>query len=141
MLQHRYYGQSLPFGPDSLDLDPSYLTTQQALADYVVLINHLKRDMGAFGSPVIAFGGSYGGVLAAWLRMKHPQAVAGAIAASAPMGSFASGYNIRRFEPSEFWQVGVITLSLSPGSRVCMTVQTAARRISDWHESACACLR
>ncbi len=62
-------------GNKSLQVDPSYLTIEQALADYAALIFHIKEKYEAKESPVIAFGGSYGGMLAAWLRAKYPNAV------------------------------------------------------------------
>jgi len=92
--EHRYYGESLPFGPESRSTDPlkvGYLSSSQALADYVDLITYLKGSIdGAAESPVVAFGGSYGGMLAAWIRTKYPHIVQGAIAASAPIAQFTS---------------------------------------------------
>jgi len=87
--EHRFYGKTQPFANDSYATvkNLGYLSSEQALADFVELITWLKSDRirGASKSPVIAFGGSYGGMLAAWIRTKYPHIVQGSIAASAPV--------------------------------------------------------
>jgi lysosomal Pro-X carboxypeptidase len=55
----------------------AYLSSQEALADYLSIIGYLRRERGAENSPIVAFGGSYGGMLAAWMRMLYPSAVDG----------------------------------------------------------------
>lgn len=152
--EHRYYGESMPYGNGSFADNGrlGYLTSQQALADYVDLIAYLKRwrhddgtttgrgdqhrhrhkgqlthhgggsggsggNGGSGGSgggsggsggigggsggiggggarpatadrgnrssapsnPTIAFGGSYGGMLAAWFRLKYPAVIEGSV--------------------------------------------------------------
>ena len=90
--EHRYYGESLPFGADSFANNSmlAFFTAEQALKDFVILIAYLKATVASSNSPVIAFGGSYGGMLAAWLRMKYPATVVGAYASSAPIWQFTS---------------------------------------------------
>lgn len=63
IFQHRFYGESTPFGNDSYNSAETlgYLTSQQALADYAVLIRSLKQNLSSEASPVVVFGGSYGG--------------------------------------------------------------------------------
>ncbi|CAG9858852.1 unnamed protein product [Phyllotreta striolata] len=90
-VEHRYYGKSIPFLNESITTDNiRYLTSTETLADFAYVINMLKIDffksIYAFDTaPIIAFGDGYGGTLAAWLRIKYPHLVLGAISSSAPM--------------------------------------------------------
>ncbi|EFJ51337.1 hypothetical protein VOLCADRAFT_41600, partial [Volvox carteri f. nagariensis] len=111
--EHRYYGKTQPLGPDSWSSDPTYLSVEQALADYSVLIWNITRTTGGEDSPVIAFGGSYGGMLAAWLRLKYPHLVTGAVAASAPVGAFPG---VPGWQPSKFWEVVTYDATASAGA-------------------------
>ncbi|KAJ7571672.1 hypothetical protein O6H91_01G171700 [Diphasiastrum complanatum] len=90
--EHRYCGESMPFGNERRAYKNakslSYLTTEQALADFATLITDFKKNLSAKASPVTAFGGSYGGMLAAWFRLKYPHIVIGTLAASAPILQF-----------------------------------------------------
>ena len=42
----------------------------QAMADYAELVWALKQELRDPELPVVGFGGSYGGMLATWFRMK-----------------------------------------------------------------------
>lgn len=90
--EHRYFGTSMPFGDASFDRkNLKYLTVEQAMMDYVEFILDFKEKNGLQDRAVIVGGGSYGGMLSAWLRMKYPHVFQGALAASAPI-LFFEGY-------------------------------------------------
>lgn len=86
--EHRYFGKSMPFGKESFTKknNTRYLSPHQALGDYAYLLSAYKQTH--YNAPVIAWGGSYGGMLSAWFRMKYPNIVLGSIAASAPIMHF-----------------------------------------------------
>ncbi|KAK9058631.1 hypothetical protein SSX86_023473 [Deinandra increscens subsp. villosa] len=97
-MEHRFYGQSNPVGsmeaPNMVDAmeksleNPDtrgYFNSAQALADYAELLLYLKNQLQAHNSPIIVIGGSYGGMLASWFRLKYPHIALGALASSAPI--------------------------------------------------------
>ncbi|KAG8483425.1 hypothetical protein CXB51_022239 [Gossypium anomalum] len=88
-IEHRYYGKSIPFGSREEAFKNAstlgYFNSAQAIADYAEIIMHIKNKLRAFYSPVIVVGGSYGGMLASWLRLKYPHVALGALASSAPI--------------------------------------------------------
>lgn len=63
-----------------------YLSSEQALADLAYFIANMndKYNLNA-NQKWIAFGGSYSGSLAAWLREKYPHLVYGAVSSSGPL--------------------------------------------------------
>ncbi|KAG8644685.1 hypothetical protein MANES_11G154400v8 [Manihot esculenta] len=88
-IEHRYYGKSIPFGSREEALKNGstrgYFNSAQAIADYAEIILHVKKSFRAENSPVIVIGGSYGGMLASWFRLKYPHIALGALASSAPV--------------------------------------------------------
>ncbi len=83
--EHRYYGLSKPFGEYSFEkgYNISFLTVEQAMQDFNTLNLHIRKKWNmTMAVPFIVFGGSYGGNLAMWLRLKQPNLWAGAIASS-----------------------------------------------------------
>ncbi|XP_056168952.1 uncharacterized protein LOC130138578 [Syzygium oleosum] len=89
-IEHRYYGESIPLGMSFQEAlnDTNirgYFSSAQALADYAAIIMHVKQKLKARDSPVIVVGGSYGGKLASWFRLKYQRVTLGALAASAPI--------------------------------------------------------
>ena len=87
VLEHRFYGQSQPFGfKNQTKCEKKLLTASQALADASVFITEMNRLYDSKPDlKWLAFGCSYAGTLATWLRLKYPDLVHGAIASSAPL--------------------------------------------------------
>ncbi|KAF8424482.1 serine carboxypeptidase S28-domain-containing protein [Tirmania nivea] len=106
--EHRYYGQSLPYpiNWNTTSENLRWLTTEQALKDFVVFANKFKWkvrgggatynktvsslvgkvvDLNPKRTPWVHVGGSYPGVRAAMLRDRYPETVFAAYASSAPI--------------------------------------------------------
>ena len=74
--EHRYYGTSMPFGNQSFNVTTGnlrFLTIEQVMQDFIALQASLKEQNPELkGRATILFGGSYGGMLSSWMRMKYP---------------------------------------------------------------------
>lgn len=88
-IEHRFYGDSVPLGSMEEAMKNESVrgcfNSAQALADYAELLLHVKENLSAPNSPIFVTGGSYGGMLAAWFRLKYPHIAMGALASSAPL--------------------------------------------------------
>ncbi|GIQ85305.1 peptidase S28 [Kipferlia bialata] len=88
MLEHRFYGESHPFGDLSRE-SLRYLNSRQALEDVAQFIDFydelIHPDTHVSGVPRnqwVVIGGSYGGALSAWFRIKYPHLAAASVASS-----------------------------------------------------------
>ncbi|KAI8472438.1 MAG: serine carboxypeptidase S28-domain-containing protein [Monoraphidium minutum] len=90
-LEHRYYGESFPFRPkpESADIPVEqlkWLTVEQVVEDAAYFLKTMRAQLSVPEAvPVITFGGSYGGALAAWLRAAKPDVFAAGISSSGPV--------------------------------------------------------
>ena len=90
VLEHRYYGESVPVETYSTD-DLRWLNNEEALEDSAYFIENFQppkelgieaEDLRADKTPYIYYGGSYAGARAAHMRVQYPHLVWGAIASS-----------------------------------------------------------
>ncbi|GAA99823.1 uncharacterized protein L969DRAFT_91764 [Mixia osmundae IAM 14324] len=109
VLEHRYYGKSIPMPSFSTD-DLQYLTVEQALADWEYFAKNaelptLPQLITQNKAPLIYLGASYSGALAAWQSVVYPTTFWGYIASSAVTVSildFAAYVNpVRDFAPRD----------------------------------------
>ncbi|ORX46085.1 peptidase S28 [Hesseltinella vesiculosa] len=92
LLEHRYIGQSVPSSVDPKNPSYRYLTVNQSLADMANFIKSsnggvagVHQDLSPPNTKWIARGGSYSGVLSAWMRYQYPDLVYAAMSSSAPV--------------------------------------------------------
>ncbi|KAI6779948.1 serine protease-like protein [Emericellopsis cladophorae] len=87
ILEHRYYGSSVPT-PDFETESLRFLTTEQALADTAYFAKNVQFegledvDFSPDKVPWIAYGGSYAGAFVAFLRIVYPDIFFAAISSS-----------------------------------------------------------
>ena len=84
VIEHRFYGHSLPFGKDAATQHMQFLSSDQALADAANFIESYNATLPNPGQWVV-FGCSYSSGLAAWFRLKYPHLALAAVCPSGPV--------------------------------------------------------
>lgn len=82
-LEHRYYGKSMLFEKIT-GSNLRFLKIPQALEDIIRFKKEISRERGLTGK-WISFGGSYAGILSAYLRSSYPNEFSAAFSSSAPI--------------------------------------------------------
>ncbi|XP_022216259.2 putative serine protease K12H4.7 [Drosophila obscura] len=115
--EHRYYGQSLPHGEQSFEVDQlKHLSIYQSLADLAHFIRYQKSQNPRMKeSKVILVGGSYAGSMVAWMTQLYPDLIAASWASSAPLLAKADFY--------EYMEVVSQSIRLSYGQNCSTRIQ------------------
>ncbi|GMT23492.1 hypothetical protein PFISCL1PPCAC_14790, partial [Pristionchus fissidentatus] len=82
-----------------------FLSSRQAIEDIVEFIRQKNEEKGG-DQMWIVVGGSYAGSLAAWIRLIHPELVAGSLASSAPILAQMDFYGYLQTVDEEFKKYG-----------------------------------
>eukprot|EP01084_Bolivina_argentea_P280606 479911_1 len=91
--EHRFYGESMPFGTTIMSRNYAHdsdhlglLQVEQALADYMTIVNYAQSELfNCTKCPIIVSGVSYSGELSVWLRLTYPQYFDMALSSSGPI--------------------------------------------------------
>eukprot|EP01062_Namystynia_karyoxenos_P016727 TRINITY_DN16146_c0_g3_i1.p1 TRINITY_DN16146_c0_g3~~TRINITY_DN16146_c0_g3_i1.p1 ORF type:complete len:520 (+),score=133.92 TRINITY_DN16146_c0_g3_i1:70-1560(+) len=131
-IEHRYFGQSMPFGEGSLSPgNLTWLTIEQALADYAGFIKDLPSVMGQPVGKVVLFGGSYGGMLAVYHRLKYPHLTAGAVASGSSLDIWPSENSQGAFRDAYIGAFDKYGGTSGCGARVRAALKAAAAATAD----------
>lgn len=88
-VEHRYYGchnmSACPYSAQ--DKDPlKFLSSRQAVEDLAVAHAHISEEYGlSKKNKWVSWGGSYPGMMASFVRIKHPELIHCSVASSAPV--------------------------------------------------------
>ena len=95
VLEHRFYGYSLPVDDLSTD-NLALLSHRQALADVARFVQFAQEEFQLTPeNKFVTFGGSYPGMMAGWARATYPALIHASVASSAPVQAVVdnAGYN------------------------------------------------
>lgn len=106
ILEHRYYGRSIPV--DDLSIAKlQWLGIEQALADISKFIDHVRNNIVQDSTaPVILVGRQYGGTLAVWFHQLYPGIVSGVWASSAPVLARVDNSDVLKMVGHTFRDIG-----------------------------------
>eukprot|EP00656_Telonema_subtile_P052738 TRINITY_DN7427_c0_g1_i1.p1 TRINITY_DN7427_c0_g1~~TRINITY_DN7427_c0_g1_i1.p1 ORF type:complete len:488 (-),score=107.04 TRINITY_DN7427_c0_g1_i1:108-1571(-) len=88
-VEHRYYGchnmSACPYSAQ--DQDPlKFLSSRQAVEDLANAHSHITTEYGLSAqNKWVSWGGSYPGMMASFVRIKHPELIHASVASSAPV--------------------------------------------------------